>query len=120
MFQNCKTLPQIDLSTFNTKNVVNMSYMFSGCTYLEEIDLRPLNLYSCTNIRNILEKCTMLNEITFFNQAPRQAFTGQEMFSGCTNLHIFNQPETSSSFVFINLQGAFLNCSSLENLAFPQ
>ena len=120
MFQNCKTLPQIDLSTFNTKNVANMSYMFSGCTYLEEIDLRPLNLYSCTNIRNILEKCTMLNEITFFNQAPRQAFTGQEMFSGCTNLHIFNQPETSSSFVFINLQGAFLNCSSLENLAFPQ
>jgi len=120
MFQNCKTLPQIDLSTFNTKNVVNMSYMFSGCTYLEEIDLRPLNLYSCTNIRNILEKCTMLNKITFFNQAPRQAFTGQEMFSGCTNLHIFNQPETSSSFVFINLQGAFLNCSSLENLAFPQ
>jgi surface protein len=120
MFQNCKVLPRVDLSLFNSKYVQNMSYMFSGCTYLEEIDLTPLDLKNCTNINNILEKCNMLDTITFFNKPPIQSFNGKEMFSGCTNLHTFIQPEVPSSFIFLNLQGAFLNCSSLEEITLPQ
>ena len=34
MFYNCKYLTQIDLSSFNTDNVINMSGMFHGCTHL--------------------------------------------------------------------------------------
>ena len=35
MFYDCKSLKSIDLSSFNTNNVTDMSYMFSGCESLK-------------------------------------------------------------------------------------
>ena len=37
MFYECSKLTNIDLSSFNTENVTNMSYMFSGCSNLKKI-----------------------------------------------------------------------------------
>lgn len=37
MFQNCTSLKSLDLSNFDTSNVVSMWYMFSGCSSLEKI-----------------------------------------------------------------------------------
>ena len=31
MIGGCSNLNNLDLSSFNTKNVINMSYMFSNC-----------------------------------------------------------------------------------------
>ena len=31
MFFGCSNLTNIDLSSFDTKNIINMSYMFFGC-----------------------------------------------------------------------------------------
>ena len=39
MFYNCKNIVSIDLSSFNAKNVKNMSYMFFGCSDLVNINL---------------------------------------------------------------------------------
>ena len=37
MFANCENLTNLDLSSFNTSNVINMSGMFFGCSNLQTI-----------------------------------------------------------------------------------
>jgi len=37
MFKGCSNLTKIDLSSFDTKNVTNMSSMFKGCSNLTKI-----------------------------------------------------------------------------------
>ena len=39
MFFNVKQLISVDLSSFNTTNIINMGYMFSGCNNLKSINL---------------------------------------------------------------------------------
>jgi surface protein len=41
MFNECKALTSLDLSSFNTSKVKNMSYMFINCNSLKEITLGP-------------------------------------------------------------------------------
>ena len=43
MFSNCSSLEEIDLSHFNTDNVINMSCMFFGCSLLKELNLSNFN-----------------------------------------------------------------------------
>ena len=39
MFDRCKSLKSVDISSFNTQNVTNMSFIFFDCVALESIDL---------------------------------------------------------------------------------
>ena len=43
MFWGCSSLQSINLSSFNTNNVKNMSSMFEGCSSLQSIDLSSFN-----------------------------------------------------------------------------
>ena len=43
MFYYCKNLSKLNLSSFNTNNVTNMSKMFSGCENFSELDLSLFN-----------------------------------------------------------------------------
>ena len=49
MFHQCYSLIIIDLSSFITTNVNNMSCMFNGCSSLKSIDLSSFNT---TNVNN--------------------------------------------------------------------
>ena len=42
MFSWCSSLKSIDLSSFNTTNVNNMSYIFSGCTSLKKENIKMI------------------------------------------------------------------------------
>ena len=43
MFQNCESLDNLDLSSFNTQNVNNMSYMFNNCKNITNLNLSSFN-----------------------------------------------------------------------------
>ena len=49
MFYGCSNLTSINLSSFNTQNVTNMSNMFYGCSNLKEI---KINKNLCEKIKN--------------------------------------------------------------------
>ena len=39
MFDSCESLKKLNLSSFNTQNVNNMSFMFYGCNSLIKLNL---------------------------------------------------------------------------------
>ena len=49
MFSEC-LLKELDLSNFNTNNVIDMSYMFCGCKSLRKINLSEFNTENVTNM----------------------------------------------------------------------
>lgn len=61
MFYNL-TLDNIDLSSFDTSNVTNMSYMFNGLLFEDKLDLTTFNTSNVTNMRRMFSE-NEINEI---------------------------------------------------------
>ena len=63
IFQGCSSLTSIDLSNFDTSNVVNMKHMFYECRSLTSVDLSNFNVKKVTRMEYMFYKCTDLNFI---------------------------------------------------------
>ena len=63
MFYNCSSLEEIDLLSFNTGNVKNMSCMFYNCSSLQELDLSSFNTEKVKDMSSMFNKCTSLKEL---------------------------------------------------------
>ena len=50
LFINCENILNIDLSSFDTKNVTDMSWMFYGCESLDNINLSSFDTENITNM----------------------------------------------------------------------
>ncbi len=66
MFFGCSSLKKINLSNFNTKNVIYMNHMFYGCSSLEELDLRSFNTDKVVNMNDMFYKCLSLKKNKYF------------------------------------------------------
>ena len=53
MFYECKSLKELNLSNFNTNNVINMEYMFCGCSSLQELNLSNFNTSNVYNMNRM-------------------------------------------------------------------
>jgi surface protein len=53
MFEECFELEYLDLSNFNTSNVVDMSFMFNKCYKLKEI--KGINNFNIKKVNNMIE-----------------------------------------------------------------
>ena len=62
MFQSCESLKKINLSTFNTQNVIDMSFLFYKCKSLTSIDLSNFTIQNFTNIEKIFFGCKSLKK----------------------------------------------------------
>ena len=110
MFYNCKNITAIDLSSFNSQNVTDMSKMFYGCSYLININLSNINTQKVTNMRSMFFNCHRLTEIdlSWFDTKNVKDMTC--MFYDCIsltkiNLSLFNTKnvkEMRSMFSYCN------------------
>ena len=57
MFYNCKSLKNLNLSNFDTKNVTDMSKMFYGCKSLNNLDLTNFDTKKVTNMKRMFNGC---------------------------------------------------------------
>ena len=53
MFYECKSLKELNLSNFNTNNIINMEYMFCGCSSLQELNLSNFNTSNVYNMNRM-------------------------------------------------------------------
>ena len=67
MFDNSKSLTELDASNWNTSNVTNMSYMFNGCESLISVDLSNFDTSNVTSMVNMFNRCSKLHTLHLDN-----------------------------------------------------
>ena len=111
MFSWCSSLKNIDLSSFNTNNVTDMTKMFNACLSLKKLNLSNFNTYNVTNMKLMFKFCCSLKEIKFSSNFKTDNVTNMKyMFSHCSSL----QDLRISHFNFnnvINMRCIFQYCS---------
>ena len=78
MFCECENLNNLDLSSFNTKNVTNMSWMFYNCENLNNLYLSSFDTENVTDISSIFRNCPY--KIYESNKSKFQRYNEKELF----------------------------------------
>ena len=121
----------MDLSSWNTSNFTNMSYMFNGCTSLKTLTLTlgSWNTSKVTNMAGMFMGC-ILSENDFKNIGVldwdvSKCVYFSEMFSGCQNLKtldLSNWTIKSGTHTFnsggVNFNYFVRSCLNLESIKF--
>ena len=83
MFCDCSSLISIDLSSFNTTNVNDMSNMFGGCSSLKSIDLSSFDSTNVNKMSYIFCGCSSLKSINLFSFNTTNVNNMSNMFDSC-------------------------------------
>ena len=59
-FYNCTSLVDLDLTSFNTKQVTDMNYMFANCINLKTLNLESFSTENCFQFTSTFEDCKQL------------------------------------------------------------
>ena len=86
MFFNCRNIIDIDLSSFDTKNVTNMNCMFRECENLENINLSNFDTRNVTDMKFMFGECKNLKNIDLSSFDTKNVTNMKGMFSGCEHL----------------------------------
>ena len=115
MFYNCSSLTNLDLSSFDTFNVIDMSFLFDNCRLIEDINLENLNTSNTVFMRGMFNGCQSLAHINVGNFNTQQVQDMASMFYGCSSLKSLNLTNFITSNV-IDMGNMFALCSTLNNL----
>ena len=118
MFFNETKLEKLDLTTFDTSQITDMSGMFSGCSSLKNLDLSLFDTSEITDMSYMFASSISLEilNLSSFNTSKVTNMSG--MFYNDYNdssLKILDLSSFDTSQV-TDMSGMFRNCSSLENL----
>ena len=67
MFVLCSSLKEIDLSSFKTDNVTNMSVLFVLCSSLKEINLSSFKTDKVSDMNEMFSQCNSLEKILIYH-----------------------------------------------------
>ena len=115
MFYKCKDLYDLDLSSFNTKNVTNMSFMFHRCESLEKLKLTNLNTEKVINMSGMFNECEKLKDLDLSSFKTKNVKDMSKMFNRCESLVNLNISTFTTENV-TNMQFMFWKCKSLIKL----
>lgn len=121
MFFKCKSLKNIDVSTWNTSSVTNMFGAFRACTSLEVLDMSSWDVSRVTTMASLFQsspnnglmKLKSIGDVSGWDTSKVTSFNS--MFSYCANLEHLNISKWNSSEV-VNTGSMFLGCTSLKSL----
>ena len=117
MFQNCRELKYIDLSNFNTSNVVYMNKLFLNCFKLEEI--KGLNNFDTTNVKfmdSMFEECYELKSLDLSNFNVSNVTDMGYMFNKCVKLKEIKGLKFWNTNNVLIMSEMFKDCHELEYL----
>ena len=115
MFYNCSKLTNIDLSSFNAKNVVNMKYMFYNCQNLLNVNLSSLDTKNVINMEYMFYSCKKLPNIDLSSFDTKNVTNMGNMFHFCQNLTDIDLTHFDTKKV-TNLEYMFFECDNLTNI----
>ena len=114
MFDNCKSLEFLDLSDFDTSNVITLKGIFKGCESLKSI--KGLNNFNTKNVLDFSEmfsSCSSLTSLDISNFNTSKANDLSFMFNKCINVKEFKGLDKLETNNVVNFSGMFCSCSNL-------
>ena len=92
LFYNCIALKSINLFTFDTSNVKNMSCMFSECNSLKSLSLSNFITSSVIDMSKMFYNCSSLNllDISNFDMRGINNDSSKDMFENMDQLKYIN------------------------------
>ena len=117
MFQECKDLEEVDLSNFNTSNVVDISYMFNNCNKLNKI-VGIYNFYTInvTKMQCLFQECHELEYLDLSNFNTSNVIDMSFMFNQCYKLIEIKGIILFDTTKVTNFKAMFQQCNSLNFL----
>ena len=115
MFDGCKNLTSLDLSSFNTSKVTKMNYMFYNCSKLTQLDLSNFDTSKVTKMNYMFCNCSKLTQLDLSNFNTSKVIDMYSMFSECSKLISLDLSNFDTSQV-TNMGQMFYICSALINL----
>ena len=115
MFWGCKSLPSLDLSTFDTRNVTNMYGMFSECSSLTSLDVSKFDTRNVTNMMGMFGRCSSLTSLDVSKFDTQNVTHMSSMFRGCNSLTSLDVSKFDTRNV-TSMYEMFAFCSSLTSL----
>ena len=117
VFEYCYALKKLDLSSFKTDKVSNMSYMFNECIQLEEIIFDPAKFKtnSVYSMGHMFNKCFSLKNINFGGFNTQKVKFMCYMFYKCQQLLNIDL-STFKNENIENMDYMFDGCSNLQEL----
>ena len=90
MFQECNELEYLDLSNFDTSNVIDMGNMFFGCHKLKEIKgINNFNTNKVTNMNGMFQDCNELEYLILYKFNNSNApINNKELLNKIINLKV--------------------------------
>ena len=115
MFFDCKSLTNLDVSNFDTSNVTDMRQMFSGCSSLISLDVSKFDTSNVTNMSDMFSFCSNLTNLNLSSFNTSQVTTMSSMFSSCSSLINLDVSNFDTSNV-TSMVSMFSECRSLTSL----
>lgn len=108
MFYFCKSLTTLDLSSFNSKEILNTSLMFTGCIALKTLDISSFDTSKTTNMSYMFSGCSALETIYASSAFTTENVTNDSnMFSSCTKLKNYTIYGSGKTHAHISEGGFF-------------
>jgi surface protein len=82
MFNNCRSLRTVDVSSFATSKISEFLNVFANCSSLESIDLSNWDFDSATTLKGMFQNCSALAEVDLSNHNTSRVENVDDMFNG--------------------------------------
>ena len=112
MFSCCRKLTILHLSNLDTSHVTNMGQMFSGCWELTTLDLSNFDTSKVENMNSIFMFCQKLISLDISSFNTQQVTDMGNMFNYCEKLSSLNLSNFDTSQV-TNIENMFSECHDL-------
>lgn len=115
MFNDCSKLTSLDLSSFDTSNVTDMSGMFYKCSSFTTLGLSNLDTSNVTDMRAMFDDCSSLTSLDLSSFDTSKVTDMGYMFCYCSRLISLDLSSFDTSNV-TDMRYMFCSCSSLISL----
>ena len=115
MFKDLDWLVEIDLSSFDSKNVRDMSYMFSGCSSLTSLDLSGFDTTKVTDMEHMFAGCTKLKTLNISSFDTSSVYDMTAMFYECEALESIDVSKFNTGNV-TKMYNMFSDCKTITSL----
>ena len=101
LFSDCISLKSLDLSSFNTTNVIYFESAFSNCTSLTSLDISSFSTQRANSISKMFYLCSSLTSLYLpnFDTSEIEDYGLDSVFNGSTHLTLSINREKCSNLI---------------------